>query len=255
MDLKNHHVIITGGTSGIGLALSKRFLDLGNDVLAVDYSDENIAKATAELPELKTYKADLSDPDARVALAEWVTDNFADVDILLNDAGIQRWINLTKIKHDWAWYHQEIAINLEPQIHLTMLLMPLITAQENSAFINVSSGLVINNGSWVPVYSASKGGVHSFTQALRFQLDETPTSVFEILPPAVNTDLGGSGEHTYGSDLNEFADAVFDQLEEGLPEITFDTSWDQLRADKETNLKTTAQTWEMFKDNPAFKNA
>lgn len=154
-----------------------------------------------------------------------------------------------------AWYHQELAINLEAQIHLTLLFLPRITSQPNGAFINVSSGLVINNGSWVPIYSASKNGVHGFTQALRYQLDDKPTHVFEILPPAVNTDLGGAGEHTYGSDLNEFVAAVTKQLQEDYPEITFDTSWDQLRADKKTNRETTDATWEMFKANPLFKQS
>ncbi len=180
-----------------------------------------------------TYKADLSSPDDREALKTWVDDNFSDLDILFNDAGIQRWINLQNLKHDWSWYHQELAVNLEAQLHLTFLFLPQITAQPNGAFINISSGLVINNGAWVPVYTASKNGVHGFTQALRLQLQDTATKVFEILPPAVNTNLGGAGEHNYGNDLDEFADAVIQQLQDDLPEITFASSWDQLRLIKQ----------------------
>ncbi|WP_063285363.1 hypothetical protein [Secundilactobacillus collinoides] len=57
------------------------------------------------------------------------------------------------------------------------------------------------------------------------------------------------------NDLADFADAVIQQLQDDLPEITFASSWDQLRADKETNRKTTQETWNLFKDNPTFKNA
>lgn len=255
MDLRHHNIIITGGTTGIGLAFAERFLDLGNTVLVVDYSVQNLMQAKQKRPDLLTYRADLSNPDLREEFADWVTEHFTDVDMLINNAGIQRWINLQNLKHDWAWYHQELAINLEAQLHLSMLLLPTITAKYEGAIVNVSSGLVINNGSWVPLYSASKAGVHGFTQALRFQLEDTPTRVFEILPPAVNTNLGGSGEHGYGSDLDQFADAVFDQLADDVPEITFDTSWDQLRASKEVNQETTAQTWQLFKNNPTFKDA
>ncbi|WP_288528082.1 SDR family NAD(P)-dependent oxidoreductase [uncultured Secundilactobacillus sp.] len=255
MDLRHHNIIITGGTTGIGLALAERFLDLGNTVLVVDYSVQHLVEAKQKRPDLLTYRADLSNPDLREEFADWVTAHFKEVDMLINNAGIQRWINLTNIKHDWAWYHRELAINLEAQLHLTMLLLPTIVAKFEGAIVNVSSGLVINNGSWVPLYSASKSGVHGFTQALRHQLEDTKAHVFEILPPAVNTNLGGSGEHEYGSDLNQFVDAVFEQLAGDVPEITFATSWDQLRASKQVNEKTTEETWQLFKNNPTFKNA
>ncbi|GAF40278.1 hypothetical protein FC83_GL003289 [Agrilactobacillus composti DSM 18527 = JCM 14202] len=255
MELTGHHILITGGTTGIGLALAQALLARGNTVLAVDYSPENIKAAQVKSPQLQTHLTDLSSAAQRVALKDWVQTDFKDIDILINNAGIQRWINLLNLKHDWDWYHQELAINFEAQLHLTMLLLPLITQQPKGAIINVSSGLVTNPGAWVPLYTAAKTGVHGFTQALRLQLQDTPTKVFEILPPAVNTDLGGSGAHTYGVDLSEFIAAVLDQLTQDLPEITYGTSWDQLRATKAHNLATTQQTWELFKDNPNFKNA
>lgn len=255
MQLDNHHVLITGGTSGIGLVFAKRFIQHGSEVLAVDYSQENIDRATAELPALKTYKADLSNAEERQQLADWVADNFSELDIILNDAGIQHWVNFNHLTHDWAWYHQELAINLEAQLHLTLLFLPTITAAPNGAIINVSSGLVINPGAWVPIYAASKAGVHAFTETLRLQLEDLPTHVFEILPPAVDTSLGGESIHSYGSNLDEFADAVFEQLLNDEPEITFSTSQDQLHADKKANQQQTIANWHLFKDNPTFKNA
>ncbi|WP_461242605.1 SDR family oxidoreductase [Secundilactobacillus muriivasis] len=257
MELVNHHVLITGGTTGIGFAIAQKLLALGNDVLVVDYSQANIDQAKKTQPALQTFKADLSSASERQRLADWVQVHFSDLDMLINNAGIQRWINLQNQdkRQSWDWYHQELAINFEAPLHLTMLLLPLITSHPNSAIINVSSGLVITTGAWVPLYTASKNAVHGFTQSLRLQLEEADTKVFEILPPAVNTNLGGSGEHTYGSDLNEFVSAVIDQLASDTPEITFDTSWTQLRATKQENNDMTEQVWHMFKDNPTFKNA
>lgn len=257
MKLVGHHVLITGGTTGIGFALAQKFVESGNEVLVVDFSQENIDHAKKTLPALQTFKADLSDASERQRLADWVSINYSQLDVLVNNAGIQRWINLqnTDNRQSWDWYHRELAINFEAPVHLTMLLLPLITSHKNGAIVNVSSGLVITTGAWVPIYTASKNGVHGFTQSLRLQLDNTDTSVFEILPPAVNTNLGGSGEHTYGNDLNEFVAAVFEQLGDDLPEITFDTSWTQLRATKQENRDMTEQVWEMFKDNPTYKDA
>lgn len=257
MKLVNHHVLITGGTTGIGFGLAQKLVELGNEVLVVDYSQENIDHAKKELPALKTFKADLSDDSERQRLADWVQVNYSQLDVLINNAGIQRWINLLNEdnRQSWDWYRQEFAINFEAPLHLTMLLLPIITSHKDSAIINVSSGLVITVGAWVPIYTASKNAVHGFTQSLRLQLDHTDTAVFEILPPAVNTNLGGSGEHTYGTDLNEFVSAVIEQLGNDLPEITYDTSWTQLRATKQENQEMTEQVWEMFKENPNFKNA
>ena len=255
MKLSGKHVVITGGTSGIGFALAKELIARGNEVLAVDFSEENIKQAQLAEPRLLTKKVDLSNPTERVQLVAAIKKDFPAFDVWVNNAGIQRWINLKNATRDWDYYHQELAINFEAPVHLSTLILPEFLKRSAAAIINVSSGLVLTTGAWVPFYNASKNGVHGFTDALRLQVDDTPVEVFELLPPAVDTNLGGSGEHTYGVSLAEFIPAVIEQIEAGKPAITYGTSAEQYAATKAENQAMTQQVWQQFKENPAFKNA
>ncbi|WP_416354052.1 SDR family oxidoreductase [Agrilactobacillus fermenti] len=255
MKLTGKHIVVTGGTTGIGFALAQALLAKDNDVLAVDYSETNIREAKDKLPKLKTIKADLSEPASREQLMAKLEMVFPDYDILINNAGIQRWINLQNSHQDWAYYHQELAINFEAPVHLSMLAIDHLRQSSEAAIINISSGLVINPGAWVPLYTAGKTGVHGFTQALRLQLQDTDIKVFEVFPPAVNTGLGGTGEHEYGVSLAEFIPAVTAQIENNQFEITYGTSRTQYNASKEVNRQTTQETWDMFKNNSSFLQA
>ena len=93
--------------------------------------------------------------------------------------------------------------------------------QRNPAIINVSSGLAFVPPAFAPVYGATKAAIHSFTMSLRWQLSGTPVRVYEIIPPAVNTDLGGPGLHNYGVPLDEFADAMILGLQQDAEEIGY----------------------------------
>ena len=84
-----------------------------------------------------------------------------------------------------------------------------------------------------PVYCATKAALRSFTLSLRHQLSATPIAVIEVIPPAVNTDLGGKGLHTTATPLNEFADAVADQLKKGSLEIAYGFAANASRASRE----------------------
>jgi uncharacterized oxidoreductase len=97
----------------------------------------------------------------------------------------------------------------------------------------VTSGLSFAPLANVPVYSATKAALHSFTLSLRHQLSTTPIEVIELIPPAVNTDLGGPGLHTFGVPLDEFADAVMAGLAKGEREIAYGTAEKSSRASRE----------------------
>jgi len=70
-----------------------------------------------------------------------------------------------------------------------------------------------------PIYSATKAALHSFSVSLRYQLSSTSVKVIEVAPPAVNTDLGGVGLHTFGVPVDEFADGIFKGLEEEMKSV------------------------------------
>lgn len=246
-------VLITGGASGIGFALAQRFLQAGNEVIVCGRREEKLKEAKQMFPQLHTRVCDVSDAADRESLCAWVTNEFGQLNVLVNNAGIQQRVNLLHASADWAYYHQEISANFEGPIHLSMLLLPHLKKQPHATIVNVSSGLAITPAIWAPIYSATKAALHSFSMSLRVQLSETNIGVVEVLPPAVNTDLGGAGLHTFGAPLDDFADAVFQGLEAGEMEIGYGGTENRARALRAEIEESSRQMWKHFiSNNPNF---
>jgi uncharacterized oxidoreductase len=233
MKIAGSSVLVTGGASGIGLALARRFHSGGATVIICGRRDDRLREVAAELPGLLTRVCDLAHADERRSLVEWVVREMPGLNVLVNNAGIQRYPRLAAGEGDWAAIEEEIAINVAAPVHLTMLLAPHLQQQRDPAIINVTSGLAFVPLARAPVYSATKAALHSFTLSLRHQLSGTPISVVELAPPAVNTDLGGPGLHTFGVDLDEFADAVFARLSAGEEEIGYGFAEQAQRASRQ----------------------
>ena len=257
MNLGENTVLITGGGTGIGLALAARFLNAGSKVIVIGRREEKLAEAKAKYPALITKACDISDENERKALFAWVTENYPEINVLVNNAGIQRAINLTTAGDDWSKYRSEIATNLEAPIHLSMLFAPYFTEKENTAIVNVSSRLGITPAVWVPIYTSTKAGLHFFTRALRIQLANTGVKVYEIVPPMVDTDLAGAGAQSNGVNVDEFADGVMQKLADGAEEIGYANSETAL-TDAYTPsvaMAEAAKLWDIFSHkNPIFEN-
>lgn len=253
MKLFGNTILITGGASGIGLAFAEQFLKEGNEVIIVGRTEEKLAKAKEKYPKLHTRVCDVSLEQDRIQLYEWVKAEFPQLNVLINNAGIQQRVNLMNAQNDWKYYQNEIAINVEGPIHLTMLLVPYFMKQKNAAIINITSGLAVQPGIWVPIYSATKAAMHSFTLTLREQLVNTSIEVVEVLPPAVNTDLGGVDLHTFGAPLKDFIIGIFNGLRDEEMEIGYGGTEKRLTASKEEIQKGMKNAWENFlKNNPDF---
>ena len=221
MNLSSNTVLITGGASGIGLALANRFHRAGSTVAICGRSEDKLRDAHERLPGLLTRVCDLSRRADRHALAAWVMNDVPAVNVLVNNAGVQRVLRLEDGDADWELTQAEIAINFEAPVHLAALLIPHLRQQKDPGILNVTSGLAFTPLARVPVYSATKAALHSFTLSLRHQLASTPIKVIEIAPPAVDTDLGGPGLHTFGVNVDEFVDAVMLRLAAGESEIGY----------------------------------
>lgn len=219
MDLTSNTVLITGGATGIGFALAERFLRERNEVIICGRREEALDAAKRKHPELKTRVYDVGKETQRVALHKWATKEFPRLNVLVNNAGIQRRVRIAEDK--WKAAHEEIAINFEAPVHLTTLFLPHLARQGRPAILNVTSGLAFAPMAGTPIYSATKAALHSFTLSLRHQVSGTPIQVIEIIPPAVNTDLGGTGLHTFGVPVEEFVNAVMMGLREGEREIAY----------------------------------
>lgn len=150
----------------------------------------------------------------------WTTKEFPELNVLINNAGIQRRVQLTQ-NGPWEETENELAINLEAPIHLSSLFISHLLNAKDPAIINITSGLAFAPLANVPIYCATKAALHSYTLSLRHQLLGTPVKVIEIIPPAVNTDLGGKGLHTFGAPLAEFGSAAIAKLEQGEIEIAY----------------------------------
>jgi uncharacterized oxidoreductase len=223
MNLSGNTILVTGGASGIGLAIASRFLAAGSKVIVCGRRLAALRDAAAAHPGLVTRACDLSRADERESLAEWVVDAFPDLNVLVNNAGIQRRFRLTD-PESWETTRHEIAINLDAPVHLGMLLLPHLRARPTAAIVNVTSGLAYVPFVAAPVYSASKAALHSYTLSLRHPLAESGVQVIEFVPPAVNTDLGGVGLHTTGEPLDAFADSVVARIAAGELEIGYGSS-------------------------------
>ena len=224
MQMTGNTILITGGASGIGLALAKRFLARGNTVIASGRRADVLAAAAKAVPGLQTIRADVSTEAGRAALTEEATHRFPALNVLVNNAGIQnRPAPLTQ-PQDWSAHKAEIATNLEAPVHLSMLLIPKLMKASSATIINVTSGLAFVPIGFLPTYCLTKAALHSFSQTLRQQLRETAIGVIEIAPPAVDTDLGGPGLHTFGVNVDAFADHCFVMLEQGATEFGYETS-------------------------------
>ena len=228
MKLSGNKILITGGASGIGLGLAKRFAGEGNTVIACGRRELALSEAAEQIPGLVTHVADISTEEGRVGLFDWVKSEHPDTNVLVNNAGIQQWISIG----DKDFYERakvEIATNIEAPVHLTALFAQLGFLK---TIMNVTSGLSFAPFTKVPVYSATKAFFHSFTLSTRHLLQSKGIEVIEIIPPAIDTDLGGKGLHDFAPPVSEFIDSIFEQLKEGKDELTFGMSENAAHADR-----------------------
>jgi uncharacterized oxidoreductase len=214
MTLTGNTILITGGASGIGLGLTERFLKEGNKVIICGRRKDTLREASNKFPSVITKVCDLSVEAERNALYNWVLENHSDLNVLVNNAGIQNWMTIS----DDDFYEKataEITTNIVAPLHLTSLFIKL---KSLNTIINVTSGLATFKGA---VYCATKAFFHSFTLSMRHLLKEKNIEVIEMIPPALNTDLGGKGIHDGQPEVRDFVEAVFQQMIDKKVELTF----------------------------------
>ncbi len=217
MKISNNKILITGGGSGIGLGLTERFIKENNTVIVCGRRESILKELSVKYPSVITRRCDLSKTIEREDLFRWISETHSDLNVLVNNAGIQQWMSITDSDF-FKRAQEEIAINIEAPVHLTSLFIDL---KSLNTIINITSGLSFVPMTRMPVYSASKAFLHSFTLSLRHLLKTKNIEVIEVIPPALNTDLGGKGLHNTASPVNEFIEAVFLQLKQGKSELAY----------------------------------
>ena len=200
MKLINRTILITGGSAGIGLAFALKFLKLGNEVIVTGRRQAVLDEVKARHPKLHTIQSDVADPAQIAALAAHVKAKFPKLDVLMNNAGISLFKDLKAPASDLAELMAEMNINVGGVVRMTSAFIDILKANKGT-LINVSSGLAFVPMPSLPIYCASKAAVHSYTQSLRFQLEETGVEVIDLMPPAVKTEMTASLPEGDGFDI------------------------------------------------------
>jgi uncharacterized oxidoreductase len=188
VQLRNRTVLITGGTSGIGLELARQLLQRGNVVVVTGRDQARIEATQRALPGVHLFKSDVSDPEAIKALYASVVAQFPALDTLINNAGIMRNLNLNQTR-ELQDVTREIEINLSGPVRMIQQFLPHLKTRQKALIVNVSSGLAFVPMPISPIYCATKAAIHAFTQCLRVQLEGSGVTVIELAPPGVETPL------------------------------------------------------------------
>ncbi|KAF3765553.1 NAD(P)-binding protein [Cryphonectria parasitica EP155] len=219
--------LITGGGGGIGRAMAEYLLSKGKKVIICGRTEANLITTHKEIKCAGYYVLDTGNTTAIPDFIAKVTTEHPDLDCLVNNAGVQR--PLQVLKNDpaelLAKADQEIDINIRGPMHLAVGLLSHLQTKPAAVIINVSSVLgfvpfsIIN-----PVYNGTKAWLHFWSMALRVQLKDTNVKVVEIAPPMVATDLHREREDPDDNkkhkapmtmEVDEFMKEVAEKLERG----------------------------------------
>jgi uncharacterized oxidoreductase len=207
-------ILLTGATSGIGAAMLDALLASGHQVTAVSRS----AKALATHAGLDTIDADFADPAALERLAARFAAEPA-YDVLINNAALQYAVPLTDPAFDPAMLTREAVVNLVAPARLAHAVLPaMLAAQRPAAIVNISSGLALFPKTRTALYCATKAGLHSFSQSLRYQLAGSSVRVVEAVLPLVDTPMT-AGRGNGKIDPKSAADAILGGIASGRDEI------------------------------------
>lgn len=197
MEINKNTILITGGSNGIGFEMAKQFLAMDNKVIITGRNEQRLEKAKKELSGLITIVSDVSDSDDINKLYQNISKNYPELNVLINSAGIMSTIDLQTHELSESALTNEIDINLKGTIWMINAFLPLLKKNKNSATVIVSSGLAFVPLAITPVYCASKAALHSYSLSLREQLRNTTVKVFELAPPATETEMMASVDEKY----------------------------------------------------------
>lgn len=199
MKTRGNAALVTGGGSGIGLALAQALQAAGNRVIIAGRRARVLEAAAAATPGLIPFPCDIAEHSERQRLIRFIAEDHPDLNILVNNAAIQFEAPLLSEEISEADVAQEIAVNLTAPVLLIKNLVPTLANQPEAALVNVSSVLAVVPKRSSAVYCATKAGLRGFSRSLRLQLAQSHPHirVFELLPPLVETAMTagrGSGK-------------------------------------------------------------
>ena len=228
MRFQDSTVLVTGGGSGIGAGLASAFHARGAKVIVAGRTAKRLAMVAQRHHGMEVEVVDVADPEQVTALAERIASRFPKLDVVVNNAGIQTEMDFTQHEPiDPAIIGREVDINLKGLVYVSNAFLPLLKRQPSARLIHVGSGLGFVPHAAVPVYSATKAAVHSFSISLRRQLKDSKVQVVELIPPVVDTELHrGLKQMPPGAmKLEVFVKKTMAGLDSGKDEISVGLAW------------------------------
>ncbi len=217
MDLKNNTILVTGGTGGFGYEFASKLIALGNTVIITGRNEQKLQEVKSKLPQVHTLQSDVSKADDIIRLYDKVIAEFPDLNIIINNAGEMRKFALQK-EQDLTDITREIEINLMGPVRMVQQFLPHLKKQRSPMIVNVTSGIALMPFAISPIYSASKSGLRSYTQALRIQLKNTNIKVMELVAPGSSTPLNDKFVNEDGFSTNALMapDKIVDAAIKGM---------------------------------------
>ncbi len=189
-------VLVTGGSSGIGLAAAKKFAEAGAITLICARDEDKLAEAVKEIREfagpkaqVHSFSADIADEASCAALMAWIHENFGGVDFLINNAGrsIRRAIESSYDRfHD---YQRTMDLNYFGCLRVTMGLLPGMVAKKKGHVVNISSIGVLTNAPRFSAYVASKAALDAWTRCASSEYADLGITFTTINMPLVRTPM------------------------------------------------------------------
>jgi uncharacterized oxidoreductase len=216
-------IFITGGASGIGLGLAEAFHKQGNRVILGGRRQEALDRATDANPGMEGVVMDTANLVSIRAGAAAVTKRYPDLNVVVNNAGVQRVFDFAAAIPDDTAMTEEIETNINGVVRVTAAFLDHLKAKSSATLINISSGLAFVPLARYPIYCATKAFVHSFSLSLREQLKSTGVRVVELAPPWVNTNLDARHRIAHAGmnpmPLFDFIAAAMDEIASGKDEL------------------------------------
>lgn len=179
--------VISGGSSGIGLAFVSALYGEGYKVIFCGRDKRKLQEAELSYPGVKGFVCDVADKPSLLRFAQDVRSEHAAVDLLISNAGGMREIDLNTIDIAGEDISAELRLNLEGAINFIAAFLPALRTGAPSSIVIVTSGYGLSPATRAPIYSAAKAGLRSFSKSLRRQLVPAGIGVTEVAPPLVDT--------------------------------------------------------------------